>query len=296
MKLVWLVPGKQLFEYDWIHELFPSNLEDVQSSPSDPNAYSYEDPIYVFNHSIDYETFFASCDTPYAAVHLSDETLGDTAEFYKSPLCRFIVRTYIHPLHSNNPKVVTIGLGYRSRFTEYIKDKSRYYHWNFAGNIHDQHRNKAVQMFTSLIPYQLHTTQEGFNSSSNLPLSTYVEWMCSSKFTLCPVGQGNLDSFRVYEACEAGSIPIVLGNTAAQNYHPHSYWKYMFPIWFGEIPFVIGNTMEECLKKVQHILQDPSILEQYQQKLGLFWKNAKTHWKQTIKYHLSQSHFNTFAT
>lgn len=284
MQLVWLIPPKQQFEYDWIHELFADcPISEEIDATTQPLPDPLDKAVIIFNHSIDYEAFFEKQTHPYIAVHFSDETLGDSVRFYDSPLCRFVIRTYFHPHHSIKPNVMTIGLGYRTGLQKHLVKKERHFHWNFAGNIHDAHRASAVQLFQSLIPYQVHTTQEGFNSSQNLPLAHYTDWLCSSKFTLCPVGQGNIDSFRVYEACEAGSIPIVLANTSIQNYSPASYWQFIFPMWKTEIPFVMANSMQECLQKTIFLLMNPSLLEIYQRNLHTFWSKVKYRWKKTIQ-------------
>jgi hypothetical protein len=288
MQLVWLVPSKQLFEVDWILDLLHGcNYAEVQSSTEDVEI--YRTPLFVFNHSINYENFFKKyheLGIPFAAIHLSDETLGDTIAFYDSPYCRFVVRTYYHPIASMHPKVITIGLGYRQGYVEQVnqyKDGCRYFHWNFAGNIHDQHRALAVELFKNIIPYQLHCTKEGFNSKNNLPLSEYAKWMCDAKFALCPTGQGNIDSFRTYEACEATCIPIVIGNTMVQNCMPKTYWHTIFPMWREELPFVIGNSMQECAQKVIHLLMHPCELEEKQRNLKRFWVYVKQYWRNAIQ-------------
>ncbi len=50
---------------------------------------------------------------------------------------------------------------------------------------------------------------EGF--SQGLPRDDYMAGMLKAKYVPCPGGGVNLDSFRVYEALEAGCIPIAEG-------------------------------------------------------------------------------------
>lgn len=286
MRLVWLIPSKTLFEYDWIHELIDREVENIDVSDV-TNFEIYKNGLYIFNHSIDYESIFKKHEEqgiPFGAIHLSDETLGDSALFYQYNTCKFVIRTYYHPYHSMYKNVLTIGLGYKTDFEKYKQmhngsNHERYYHWCFAGNLHDSKRLNAIQTFQSVIPYQLHYTKEGFNSKNNLSLDIYVSWLENAKFALCPTGQGNIDSFRLYEACEAGAIPVVLGSTQSQ---PYNYWTYMFKEWKHPIPFIIGNNWEECSNKVMELLMDKQKYERMRSDLNEFWQIMKIIWKTEI--------------
>ncbi len=290
MKLVWLLDPNLLFETDWLRSLLPSNMEEVVEKGTD--APLHTNALVVFNHSIDYETYFKRYEEesiPFAAIHLSDETLGDSIEFYKYKTCQFVVRNYHHPLHSLRYNVITIGLGCKSGYYSWLdlamvqSTKHRYYHWSFAGNLHDKERLHAVETFQPILPYRIHTTTDGFNSMHNLSVEQYARWLQESKFAICPVGQGNIDSFRFYEACEAGAIPVVLARTECQQY-PSSYWHYMFPMYNDvPFPFIIANDWNDARRQMQDILMDKQRYEEMHKKLCRFWYEIKHYWKTLLR-------------
>jgi hypothetical protein len=48
-----------------------------------------------------------------------------------------------------------------------------------------------------------------FNDPQGLSTKSYAELLNQTKFALCPRGNFSVDTFRFYEALEAGTIPIV---------------------------------------------------------------------------------------
>lgn len=288
VNLVWRIRPDGLFETQWIRELFAigdidyEEVFDLDGTAVVPRA------VIVFNHSVDYETYFKkyeSAGVRYGAIHLSDETLGDSYDFYDHKSCIFVFRNYHHPIISGKYKhVVTLGLGYKSGFAR-VGDTTtspRYYHWSFAGNIHTPERLGCLTPMMSLVPYKVHTTNAGFNAAAGLSVQEYRALMDDSKFVICPIGQGNIDSFRVYEALEAGAIPVVLASTSVQPYQP-SYWHAVFPWMRAQtIPMVIHRNWEDAEKAMRDILQNKTTYEDLRQEVATFWSTAKKIWGQTL--------------
>lgn len=292
IKLVWRVNPAGLFETQWIHELFAiggvkyEDVLDLKGEQVIPNA------VVVFNHAIDYETYFQNyedLEVPYGAIHLSDETLTDSTRFYGHRMCKFVYRNYHNPLVlARHKHVVTFGLGYKNGFARtHTEAVARYYNWSFAGNVHTPERVQCLTPFLQFSPYKLHTTNQGFNSASGLSTDEYRNLMDDSKFVICPIGQGNIDSFRVYEALESGAIPIVLAATPMQPYTP-SYWHALFP-WMkaSTIPMVIHNDWNAAAKTVRDILQNKETYLDIQSQLVAFWKDAKKIWGVTLGHYCS---------
>jgi len=281
--LVWLVDPEHLFETEWIRFLLaPKEYIEIKSSQNDNTL--YHNALFVFNHSVDYATVFKlheDASIPFAAIHLSDECLSDDFTFYHYHACKFVFRNYYHPFASKMPKVVTFGLGYKTNFANIqVHTKyADYYNWCFAGNIHDTSRLKALLQFASIHPYKMNITQDGFNSANSLSLEEYKQYMVESKFCICPIGQGNIDTFRLYEAMEAGSIPVTLSMTNHQKCLP-SYWHYLF----GEtdIPFVFADTMVQCSNIVNATLKDADTYYDMKHRVQDFWKRVKQKWKNKL--------------
>ena len=67
--------------------------------------------------------------------------------------------------------------------------------------------------------------------------SHYMENMCAAKMAPAPSGPISADSFRTYEALEAGAVPIADQISPAGDYR---YWNYLF----GGVPFATINQYE----------------------------------------------------
>lgn len=284
IELVWLVNPDGMFERDWIEYLF----RDVPHvTIRDQEDTRYESPIFIFNISCDYEQYlleFQDERIPYGVIHLSDETLQNTCNYLESPSCLFAIRNYHHPILYKNPKVITIGLGYKYGFTDNpsIRSSTPWFHWCFIGALHNQERRDAVTSFLQLKPYLLKMSNGGFNSES-LTTAEYKQTMILSKFALCPIGQGNLDTFRFYEAMESGCVPVVLNRTEKQQYYP-SYWHHLFGVPESfEIPVVMGASWQECMTIVEELLQDPRKYVELHTKMTTFWELQKDQWKLQIE-------------
>lgn len=280
MRRVWSCDPDGLFETEWLNTLLGRGFDDVVlSSDFEPQG----NDLLIFNHSIDYESLLVRYEVaqyPFGVIHLSDETLGDTMYYLTYKMCMFAFRNYYHPTFSMHPKVTTFGLGWKQGTPQNVatSEKSRYYHWCFAGNIHTADRIQAIMPFASLFPYQLHTTHGSFADPNGLPFTEYIQTMCNSKFAICPVGQGNIESFRLYEALECGTVPVVLEGTSVQP----DYWKSLFPEC-ESVPWITASTWHECVDIVRHVLQDQSSYKQVQKECQEFWNLIKQKWSQDLQ-------------
>jgi hypothetical protein len=275
---VWLVDPNIMFERDWLYDLCAigghTTVNQVYEKDMD---LVYPGAVVVFNHSVDYNTYllkYESQKVPFVAIHLSDETLGDDVGFYHLGMCKHIFRTYYHPMVSKYPHVTTIGLGYKTGFTriQVSTEYPRFYHWCFAGNLHSASRLSQVVSYCPLFPYYLHTTMDGFSSKDGLTVDKYKHMLLSSKFALCPQGQGNLDTFRFYEALEAGCIPVVLRETAQQP----SYWQHLFEC--DDLPFITGDTLEDTFDQMRRALYHGSTYASMAIRTKEFWDDTKRKW------------------
>lgn len=80
------------------------------------------------------------------------------------------------------------------------------YNWFFAGQVTHNHRQKCVE--------QLRTLKNGFLLETpgfwqGLSRPEYYATLAQSKIVPCPSGPETPDTFRIWEALEAGCVPIV---------------------------------------------------------------------------------------
>jgi hypothetical protein len=281
INIIWLDVNLDKWEQDWLLYLLKDQFSKFLITNEFDQLPLDAPTVVIANHAINYRRYLDEIrknNKKYAVVLLSDENLIERMEYVHDPNCVFVARNYFNPNYLRHPKVFTFGLGYKKNF---IVDKdsptfdSRKLVWSFAGSFHDEHRRDAVEIFKSIGPHKLHSVS-GFNAADGLETKKYVKLLENSKFALCPRGQQNNDSFRIYEALEAGSIPVVLAFAEHLEVRP-SYWHAVF---YGEsnMPFIVADSWPEAFEKVKNLLEE-NRGAQVQQDCQEFWLRWKLNWK-----------------
>lgn len=119
----------------------------------------------------------------------------------------------------------------------------------FAGQVTHQRRLDMVAALDALDgPTSSCLTTPGF--TAGMPRHEYLAELTQSRIVLCPSGPATPDSFRVYEALEAGAVPIVDGLCPA--YPEAGYWSLVYP---HGVPFpVVHDWADELAKTVDAVL------------------------------------------
>lgn len=129
-------------------------------------------------------------------------------------------------------------LGYTPQARPVLKEIGlipKVYKWCFMGQItHERRQLMAEQLKKMDGGYFLGT--DGF--AKGLEPKSYFEKMAQSNCVICPPGALTQDSFRVYEALEAGSVPIV---DKYSSLGAVGYWEQLFP----EAPFPVLSDYSE---------------------------------------------------
>ena len=290
INVVWLISAR--FEREWIWSLLQRGEWSIEEK-DDIKLETLHPPnsIFIVNSSMDFESYFARYETacvPYAVIHLSDEYYKDGYKFYDHRMCSWVARNYWHPNLSVRPNVLTFGLGWKNGFAAAANDanpspakfEDRPYTVSFAGNIHHEYRRNFVKTFADVEPNQFHLTFDGFDSVKGLDINSYRSLMNKSKYVLCPIGHCNIDCFRVYEALEAGAIPITLSITSMQR------WMYWEALTGTAVPWIAAPTMEEARVLLQTRLD--SQIGSEGERVHEFWELLKSKWATEFKRLISQ--------
>ena len=119
-----------------------------------------------------------------------------------------------------------------------------------------------------------------WSDDANSPLTEQLdtnEYMCvvlDSVFTLSPTGH-NPECFRMFEAIEAGSIPILTRDDLHGSRHPTLTRKHRdisHPCanallhWYGA-PIVVLDSWDDLYPTVERLLADPAGLDDLQRRL-----------------------------
>jgi hypothetical protein len=141
-------------------------------------------------------------------LHLSDEWGHSPTGFYAH--ADFVLRNYWRTGVTNTRNCHYFALGYKTGFPAAVTPKpitERRYVWCFAGHAKPT-RAPMLQAAHQVAGGIVHETH-AWNDPNALSTETYAQMLCDSVFALCPSGNQSPDTFRLYEALEAGCIPIV---------------------------------------------------------------------------------------
>lgn len=185
--------------------------------------------------------------------------------------------------------VHTFGLGYKRGFWDGYNGKApglrsvseRRYVWSFAGTVHHAGRRAVLARFKQLTPNRVVETSS-FGATDGVDTSGYRDLLLDTILVLCPYGHVNLDTFRLYEALEAGAIPVTLKeNTLLLDKFQTlgNYWLHVFPTndhhHHRTVPFIAVDTWEDAYQQLGRLLNNTTELERLRHKVYTFWRNHK---------------------
>lgn len=278
----------------------------VESNPMGPAA------VIVVNKTVPYFNYllkYERAGIPFGVIHLADENLDDDYRYMTFKMCKFVIRTYYHPFLESkvgsSPYVLTVGLGWKDGRCKKHKcdNKSWRYDWSFAGDPNKSDRLEMLNVFQRVWPEassRVHLTSPGFDALDGLKVNTYFNIMCNSKIVACPTGWKNLDTFRLYEALEAGAVPMVLARSGWQQHDKSmpTYWHHIFfpnkdrkcqAYYSNELPFFVGETWEEVVSKAKHLCtqQPERMYEKMRARCNKFWQKYKEETRQEVSQLMS---------
>lgn len=139
-------------------------------------------------------------------IHLSDEWLCYPTEHYDQ--VEAVIRTYWRPGVMHRSRFIPLGFptGMQAK-AEPRPISSRQHLWAFAGEV-KQRRQRMLAAARSLGPGFEHLTSK-WEDEKALSKADYAQVLANTVFAPCPTGNHSPESFRLYEALEAGCIPIV---------------------------------------------------------------------------------------
>jgi hypothetical protein len=202
--------------------------------------------------------------------HLSDEFYELGADRYVH--FRGVFRSYWSSVF--NPKhvmVLPLGISSVNTATSIIPASERRYAWSFVGDAAKSSRPELVRAMGPVEPHisYSNTPVRGIafwnrNAAGikRVQRSDFVKILQQSAFAPAPMGNANLESYRVYEALEAGAIPIVEKRLGLDYFHS----------LLGDHPLPTVRSWRQARKLVQRLLEDPQALDELQQKCFEWWK------------------------
>lgn len=157
------------------------------------------------------------------------------------------------PVHRH----LLLGARYDTKQVIENLNKDKKYLWSFVGQTQAS-RIHTYNILERTTGGKMIKT-EGFGGSvSGLSYPEYLQIFCNSKIVACPMGNNCPDTFRMYEAIEAGALPICEGA---------DYWKEF------NIPFPCVNDWKELQFIVNDYELNPDKLIRDTEKAVMWWKD-----------------------
>lgn len=231
--LIWQINNPEYirFEYEWIvHIMFASfkqyHIKDDRYQTVKNNAVIiYSSNSKISEDFLKYLTQYKIQNKQFYLYHLSNEVHTNNYEYYH--LAKHVFRTYYNPL-INCKRLTVVPLGFQSGYNNYadvINFKERKYTFTFIGQIKSD-RQLLVDTLQKIPNTFVYLTKK-WNCPTSLKPHEICDIYANTIFVPCPKGWIHSDSFRIFEAIEWGSIPIL------KRYESDSY-RYL-----GNHPFPI---------------------------------------------------------
>tara|TARA_Y100000361_G_scaffold65879_1_gene57854 strand:- start:3184 stop:4272 length:1089 start_codon:yes stop_codon:yes gene_type:complete len=152
------------------------------------------------------------------------------------------------------------------------------YVWSFMGQVKNKPTRERMLLELQKLNYPnfLHITEK-WGDENQIDVKEYKKILSNSIFCPCPSGWGGAnglkDCFRLYEALEAGSIPIV-------EMDSHQYFNKFFP---DNILLQVKDDWSTIADDIQGMLANKKFLLDYHKKLMQWWGGVKNEIKLKIK-------------
>lgn len=141
--------------------------------------------------------------------------------------------------------------------------------WCYAGHAFSHAgRSQLAQILLKQSGGEVHVSG-GF--AQGLPQADYIRLLADSRIIPCPSGHFTPESFRLYEALEAGCLPVTDREPPPSRPHIKSFWTDLL----GDVPWpMVGNWAElpDLLAKYK---ADPIALQRDANKAGAWWARYK---------------------
>ena len=202
-------------------------------------------------------------------IHLGDEGGAEKKDLVYS-LCEHIWRTFSLPMFKNFKNVTSIPIGYKC---DPIKDKinilKRNYKWSFLGTTHGSSRYDLLDKHKNIMPNFINLTED-FSGKKSMDTNDYYKILNNSIFAPIPHGYFHPETYRLYEALEAGCIPII------EN--PFQFFDNFLP----NNPLLSVNSWEDSSTIIKKYLENKKDIEILRNKINDWWTQHQENLKETF--------------
>lgn len=264
-------------EREWVQEIFgpylASDITDGRYEVALDNCILFD--AFVYCHDPKYYARFRGKNA--FLVHFFDENYEGGYEIYEN--FRGVIRCFWSSVF-NQSHVMSMPLGYAAgtkRAAPFEPASQRKYLWSFIGHLEKSSRPDMVKALSRLEPHFLFATDgirgiPAFPARRAMYSSEYSEVLAQSAFSPCPMGNVNLESFRIYEALECGSIPIVERRMTLDY----------FANLLGDHPIPTVRSWFEAQRLICRMIENPDEIDAVQDRCSKWWNDYKRRYSESV--------------
>lgn len=199
-----------------------------------------------------------------------DEEADFPCEELNHPNMKIWVQTPHIGKHKNADRFLVNGWAINTR--EHLKESNgiKPLDWFFAGQVTHSRRKECVKQLKEMEASNdplLGSLIESPRFTEGLEPEEYCRQMAMAKVAPCPSGAVIPDTFRLYEALEAGVLPIADGRTP--KLEMKNYWRFLF----GEdVPFPVLDDWKDLIGTIHYFVD---VFPLAQNKVFAWWQNFK---------------------
>jgi hypothetical protein len=257
-------------EREWIDEIFgpyiKEHVYDGNHSIALDNAILFD--AFITERPVSYYEMFRGRHA--FLVHFLDEFYDGGYERY-TPFLGVFRKFWARAFEGDCIRPLPVGYCNGFRAPDSCKPASRRaYVWSFAGALGKSTRPDAVRALRAIEPYRVHATDRfriaGLAvSDAELDPKAAAALLQDSAFAPSPMGNVNLECFRLYEALEAGAIPL-LEKRLAFDY---------FTELLGDHPLPTFYRWRDAAGFVSDIAKSPARMDGLQRECRDWWAGYK---------------------
>ncbi|MFN5889929.1 MAG: hypothetical protein ACK448_06000 [Bacteroidota bacterium] len=218
LELIWQTSeGEQTsFELEYICDLLFKDIPHHRNYDDKNYSTVLNNAIIIYSNNqrgpdfdfINYLNKFKKNNFTFYLWHLSNESLLHNCEYYS--LAKHVFRSYYYRDLSQNDSLTYLPLGFKSGYLNRSNNfdiTNKTLAFSFIGQPKSD-RIELIEVLNNLKDSFIHTTNS-WNCTNALTQTECKQIYQQSRFVPCPKGWINPDSFRIMEALESGSIPII---------------------------------------------------------------------------------------
>lgn len=274
------VDSSKWHEFEWLKTLFG---KDISINVDTVDGPCMDEPIVLVQRPYTEEISqalvnWAAVGAKFYVLHLSDEYGKDPVDFYELPACLGVVRNYVRPDVMESEKVVVIPLGYHwsvvngNPIQHTPRPPFRELTWSFVGTRWAGRETKLAPL-TQIPSEKKCVFMDDWNSPNMLGREESLAVLLNSWMVPCPGGQ-NPETFRVYEALEAGAVPILVKESGTE-----AYLQYLNR-W---LPLLVAENWDHAAGLVHTLRSKVEVYEQYRMNILVAWDKMKEDLRAKIK-------------